>query len=231
MFCQFCGATVPPNVTFCPNCGKEQPPSSVAPQPVVPQVYQPKANIEVQTGAWISRGWEVVQPNLGAFALMALLFAVLSSVVPFILQGSLMAGMHIAAMRYLMFKRTDVGDLFKGFNYFLPTMIAGLLISVFVFLGTLLCIIPGLVVAAMYKFTFLFIVDKRMDFWPAMQASHNVVKGNYFGFTIFLLALVLLNIAGALCCFVGLLVTLPISYAAITVAYQDVVGFEPHADI
>jgi uncharacterized membrane protein len=230
MFCQFCGATVPPNVTFCPNCGKEQPPA-VAPQPVVPQIYQPKANIEVQTGAWISRGWEVVQPNLGAFALMAVLFAVLSSVVPLILQGSLIAGMHIAAMRYLMFKRTEVGDLFKGFNYFLPTMIAGLLISVFVFLGTLLCIIPGLVLAAMYKFTFLFIVDKRMDFWPAMQASHNVVKGNYFGFTIFLLALVLLNIAGALCCFVGLLVTLPITYAAITVAYQDVVGFEPHADI
>ena len=57
----------------------------------------------------------------------------------------------------------------------------------FTFAGTLLCIIPGLVVAAMYKFTYLFIVDKRMDFWPAMQASHAVVKNDYFGFTMFLL--------------------------------------------
>jgi len=24
----------------------------------------------------------------------------------------------------------------------------------------------------MFEFTYLFIVDKRMDFWPAMQASH-----------------------------------------------------------
>ena len=39
----------------------------------------------------------------------------------------------------------------------------------------------------MYKFTYLFIVDKRMDFWPAMQASHASRKKDYFGFTMFLL--------------------------------------------
>jgi uncharacterized membrane protein len=99
---------------------------------------------------------------------------------------------------------------------------------VFVFAGTLLCIIPGLVVAAMYKFTYLFIVDKRMDFWPAMQASHAVVKNDYFGFTIFLLAMAGINVLGALCCIVGLLVTMPLTFAAITVAYKEIVGFEPN---
>ena len=71
----------------------------------------------------------------------------------------------------------------------MPALVASLVIAVFTFAGTLLCIIPGLVVAAMYKFTYLFIVDKRMDFWPAMQASHAIVKQDYFGFTMFLLAL------------------------------------------
>ena len=79
----------------------------------------------------------------------------------------------------------------------------------------------------MYKFTYLFIVDKRMDFWPAMQASHAVVKNDYFGFTIFLLAMAGLNLLGALCCIVGLLVTMPVTFAAITVAYKEIVGFEP----
>src|ERR1035438_2504042 len=45
-----------------------------------------------------------------------------------------------------------------------PTLVASIVIGLFVFAGTLLCVIPGLVVAAMYKFTYLFIVDKRMDF-------------------------------------------------------------------
>jgi len=99
-------------------------------------------------------------------------------------------------------------------------------ISVFTFLASLLCLIPGLVVWAMYQFTYLFIVDKQMDFWPAMQASHELVKRDYFGFTIFLLALLLINLGGVLLCVVGLLVTLPLMQAAITVAYRDLVGFE-----
>jgi uncharacterized membrane protein len=121
----------------------------------------------------------------------------------------------------------ELADLFKGFNFFVPTLVASLVISLFVLGGTLLCIIPGLVLAAMYKFTYLFIVDKRMDFWPAMQASHAVVKNDYFGFTLFLLAMAGVNLIGLLCCVVGLLVTMPVTFAAITVAYKEIVGFEP----
>jgi len=41
-------------------------------------------------------------------------------------------------------------------------LIQGALIA----LRMLALIIPTLVIAAMYKFTYLFIVDKRMEFWP-----------------------------------------------------------------
>jgi uncharacterized membrane protein len=84
-------------------------------------------------------------------------------------------------------------------------------------------------VAAMYKFTYLFIVDKRMDFWPAMQASHAVAKRDYVGFTLFLLLMVLVDLLGVLCCFVGIFVAIPVTFAAITVAYKEIVGFDPHA--
>src|SRR5260370_7366681 len=66
-----------------------------------------------------------------------------------------------------------------------------------------------------------------MDFWTAMQASHNVVRNDYFGFTMFLLLMVLVNLLGVLCCVVGVLVTIPLSFAAITVAYNELVGFDP----
>ena len=98
------------------------------------------------------------------------------------------------------------------------------MIGLFTFLGSLACVIPGLVIAAMYKFTYLFIIDKQMDFWPAMQASHAIVKQDYFGFTMFLLGAVLVNILGLLCCIVGLFVTIPVTFAAITIAYQEIVA-------
>jgi uncharacterized membrane protein len=181
--------------------------------------------VQASGGRWIGEGWALVKADLGNYVVMALLFVLLSGV-PFI-QGALIAGFHIFTMKKLMGRQTELGDLFKGFNFFIPTLVASLLIGLLTFAGTLLCIIPGLVVAAVYKFTYLFIVDKRMDFWPAMQASHAVVKNDYFGFTMFLVLAFLVNLLGVLCCVVGLLVTIPLTFAAITVAYKEIVGFEP----
>ena len=59
-----------------------------------------------------------------------------------------------------------------------------------------------------------------------MRASHAVVKQDYFGYCMFIIALFLLNVLGLVCLFVGLLVTIPITLAAITVAYRDAVGFD-----
>jgi len=183
--------------------------------------------VQSQTGRWIGEGWRMVKADMGNYVLLAFVLMMLNAAVPFILQGPLLAGFHIFCMKKTLNRPAELADLFKGFNYFVPTLVASLLISLFVLGGTLLCIIPGLVIAAMYKFTYLFIVDKRMDFWPAMQASHAVVKNDYFGFTLFLLAMAGVNLLGLLCCIVGLLVTMPVTFAAITVAYKEIVGFEP----
>ncbi len=225
LFCPKCGAQVSPDVRFCPTCGQSIAPG--VPGGPAPAAWTPPIGVKAQTGRWISEGWQMVKEDLGNYILMALIFIAVNSVGSIITQGPLMAGFHIVCMKRSMNRKTEVGDLFKGFNYFLPALVASLIISVFVFGGTLLCIIPGLVIAAMYKFTYLFIVDKRMDFWPAMQASHAVVKNDYVGFTLFLLVLALIDFLGVLCCIVGIFVTMPITMAAITVAYKEIVGFDP----
>jgi uncharacterized membrane protein len=225
MYCHRCGAQVNPDVSFCHNCGQPlggSPLSAGTPA----AAWTPPTGVMAKPGKWIGAGWDLVQQDLGTYLLISLLFFMLFSGVPFI-QGALIAGFHIHTMKKLLGRRTEFGDLFKGFNFFVPTLVASLLIGLFTFLGTLALLIPGLVVAAMYKFTYLFIVDKRMDFWPAMRASHAVVKNDYFGFTMFWLLVILVNVLGALCCLVGLLVTIPVTLAAITVAYKEIVGFEP----
>jgi len=226
MFCHQCGTQVANDLQFCPNCGAS---FAVAPGPPgapAPVAWTPPAGIRAQPGRWIGAGWELVKADIGTYVLLAVVFTVLSAVVPVIIQGPLIAGFHIFCMKKILGRRAEFADLFTGFNYFVPTLVASLVISLFVFAGTLLCVIPGLVVAAMYKFTYLFIVDKRMDFWPAMQASHAVVRNDYFGFTMFLLLMVLVDMLGALCCIVGIFVAVPVTLAAITVAYREIVGFE-----
>jgi uncharacterized membrane protein len=186
--------------------------------------WVPRAGIKAEGSRWIGEAFDLVKKDLGNYIVITLLFIVISGT--YILQGPMTAGFHVFTMKKLMGRRAEFTDLFKGFNFFVPTLVAAILIGIFILGGTLLCIIPGLVVAAMYKFTYLFIVDKRMDFWPAMQASHAVVKNDYFGFTMFLLLAILVNVLGAICCLVGLLVSIPVTFAAITIAYKEVVGFE-----
>ncbi len=225
MFCHRCGTQVGPTVQYCPNCGQSLAPSSIAGEAANPAAaWTPQTTIGAAGSRWLGEGWAVVRANLGNYVVISLLFFVLASVP--LIQGALIAGFHIYTMKKLMGRSAEIGDFFKGFNFFVPTLVASLLIGLFTFLGTLAFIIPGLVIAAMYKFTYLFIVDKKMDFWPAMKASHAVVRNDYFGFTMFLILAFLINVLGFLCLIVGLLVTVPLTFAAITVAYKELVGFE-----
>jgi uncharacterized membrane protein len=223
MYCHHCGTQIDDRAQFCTNCGQAVGGGAAA---VAVAPWAPPAQVHVSMGRWLGAGWNLVMADLGTYLVITLLFLLLSGV-PFI-QGALIAGFHIFTMKKLTRRNAEFADLFKGFNFFVPTLVASILIGIFTFVGFLLLIIPGLVIAAMYKFTYLFIVDKKMDFWQAMQASHAVVRRDYFGFTMFLIVAFLVNVLGFLCLIVGLLVTIPMTFAAITVAYQEIVGFEPH---
>ena len=241
MFCNNCGAQLPDDAKFCTSCGynlaglgapgggpSASPPGGFAiPPPPGGGAFVPPARVEVRTGEWISQAWQIVQGDWLNLGLITMVLVVISSVVPIILQGPMLAGLHVVCIKRISGRPADFNDFFKGFNYFVPTLVATILISIFITIGTLLCIIPGLVVAAMYFFTYLFIVDKKMDFWPAMQASHAIVKTNYFGFTMLLVVFILIHLLGVLACLVGLLLTIPLQYVAITIAYKEIVGFTP----
>ncbi len=227
MYCSRCGTTLDDGAQFCHSCGLSTATDASGGVPVLsqPVPFVPPSGARARTGEWISAGWNLVMEDWVTYGLMGLVMFLVSNAVPLILVGPMAAGLHLVFVKRLSGGKPEIADLFLGFNFFVPTMVAGILIAVFAGLATLLCIIPGLVVAAMYMFSYLFVVDKRMDFWPAMQASHAVVRQDYFGFSIFLLALVGINILGFLCCLVGLLITMPVGYAAITIAYRDLVGF------
>lgn len=235
MFCQQCGNTLDPDVVFCPACGRQRtvvagntPPPLLIGNSIIPAIpFRPPVPIKATGGQWISQAWEVVKTDVGLFMGMTVVYLVIGSAGSVLTQGPMQVGFHLACMKKLIRGRMEIGDLLQGFNYFVAAFVAALIIALFAFAGFLFCIIPGLVVSAIYMFTYLFVVDKRLEFWPAMQASHALVKNDYVGFTLFFLGLGILNFIGILCCIIGLLVTIPISIMAVTIAYRELVGFEP----
>jgi uncharacterized membrane protein len=62
----------------------------------------------------------------------------------------------------------------------------------------------------------------KVGAWEAMEASRKIIQKRFFQFFALILAVALINILGILCLFVGLLVTVPMSYAIFYAAFDDI---------
>lgn len=212
----------------------------------------------VDASRYIGRGWELFQSNIGGFIGFTLICALISALLTgtssgdsetansllstigtigsfifSIISGPLYAGFTIVAFKLIKRQATQFGDFFRGLsgNYFLQLLLANLLVGIFVAIGTLLLLLPGIYLAVAYMLTVPLIVERKLGFWDAMEASRKIVTKRWFSFFGFGLLLLLMNIVGALLCGLGLLVTVPVTYSAIVAAYENIVGLNLSSEI
>jgi len=184
---------------------------------------------KAKTGEWISKGWDIVVkgPNLWMFVLLALIYSVVMSVIgstgigAIIFAGPAMGAIYAVTMHCMKTGKIDLNRLQDGFQPFVQLMVAGILVGVFCAAGFIFCIVPGIILSAMYTFPILLILDRKLEFWDAMEVSRKRVQEDLGGFVIFTLAILGLNLLGALVCYVGILVTAPVTWCAVVVAYRE----------
>jgi len=184
-----------------------------------------EAKARVTPGRWLGMGWGIIRDDIGNFILLSVVALALSTVGSFLVAGPLLAGMFIAVRRRMLEGRTDLMDLFAGFNYFIDAFLIHIIVAIFSIVGLALCLIPGLLAVALYLFPYLFMVDRKLAFWEAMESSRKLVLQDLLGYLLFLILLILINFLGLLLLGVGLLITFPVSIAAVAVAYHETVGF------
>jgi uncharacterized membrane protein len=186
----------------------------------------------VNMGRWISEGWNLVSQDMGFFALLTLVFLVInivagSTVLGVVLIGPLQVGYFHILVQRLRGQPAGIGDIGRGFELFVPAMLVGILVWAFEIIGFICCIIPGFVIMAWYLFAPLFVLDKKLDFWQAMEASRTLINRHLFEFVIFIVVQILVMLLGILCCLVGLLIAMPVCMAATACAYRDMAGLNP----
>ena len=183
----------------------------------------------------ISRGWALVMDNFWLTVGSTLLVMILSTAAAIVPFGSLLlayvfwGGLDWLFLKLARGEKAELSDSFAGFSLaFLPLMLFSLVAQMLVGVGFLLCILPGIyLTVAWLLFPALLIIDKRLDFWPAMELSRKVVTRHWWQlFGLFLLCL-LLCLVGTLVCVVGFFVALPITTAAVVFAYEDMFSAKP----
>lgn len=178
-------------------------------------------------------GWEVMKRNFGYFAgllAVAFLIQIGLSMIPMI--GGLVSnvfsivmgiGFIRIALGFCDQQRLPFGTLFNGWDRFWCYLGGGILYGLIVLGGMILLIIPGIIFAVMFQFVYYFVVDQGLGPVDALKASAMLTKGvrlKLFGFG---LLLGLINIAGVLCLFVGLFVTIPTVMVAGALTYRHLV--------
>lgn len=141
-----------------------------------------------------------------------------------LLTSFLMGGAYRSAFKQLRGERFQLRDLFSGGDCWGRTLGATLLISILASIGALLCIIPAFIVGGLFFFTIPLIVERNLSVTDAMRASYEVTRQNLLMFTLFAFVLPLLAGLGAFACYVGLLVTYPLLFTIMAVAYRDCFG-------
>jgi len=156
----------------------------------------------------------------------AALIPVAGQVIGFLIAGPLAVGGAFFALNIVREQAAKTDDLFFGFNNNLGnSILAYLLVFVFAFIGFILLIIPGIIVAlALSQTWFILAENPSMDSYEAIIKSKNMMKGykwQYFkiGLRLFGLGLLCLLTLG-----IGFLWLMPYQYVVYAKFYEEVKG-------
>lgn len=249
--CVKCGKSYPKGVRYCTEDGGE-----VVPEALRQSVFGVDSSAldfgkklktediehlitrdyKVKIKEYFSKGWALYKSNIGSFigfSIVYILIYLLLSAIPvagplisWVIATPLSAGFYFAAFALINGQQIEFKVFFKGFNLLLPLFLAGLLTGIFTTIGYVLLILPGIYLTVAYIFTTPLIVDKKMEFWQAMETSRKMITRHWFSFFLLCCALLALNVAGALALLVGLLFTVPLTYCILAYAYNDIVEFK-----
>lgn len=147
----------------------------------------------------------------------------LGPIISLVITGPLMVGVSSFYLTISKKQEPDIQLIFSGFKKFNTSFCAYLLQFLFVFLWTLLLIIPGIIAALSYAFTFYIIAEEEsIGALEALAKSKKMMKGNKF--KLFCLGWRFFG-WGLLCiltCGIGLLWLWPYSMTSFAHFYNDI---------
>ena len=171
---------------------------------------------------------------IGTFLLYSLIMGSFGAmrqlgILSLIIGGPMMLGAALFSLSIVREEETRVEVLFQGFKNFSTALVTYLLMILYIFLWTLLLIIPGIIAALSYSMTFYILVDEPgIKPSEALELSKSMMDGYKMKlFTLylwfFLLALLCILTLG-----IGFLWLIP--YAEITMAtfYEDIKEMDLH---
>jgi len=165
----------------------------------------------------------VIRSSIGGGFFGFLFVTALTQILVFVVTGLLEIGVYRSALAVTAGQPIDFGRMFST-DELGPYLIATLLWGLVVFVGFLLCIVPGIVLLFFGFFYPFYILDQRQSPVDSIRSSFQLVNANLSVMIPFALLAFLCYVVGFIACGVGVLVSAPIALIAIAYAYRTLNG-------
>ncbi|MBM3791956.1 MAG: hypothetical protein FJW35_16615, partial [Acidobacteria bacterium] len=180
------------------------------------------SDVDVPIGESIAFGWRATWDNFWSWFLVVIVGGLVGWI-PIV--GSLIhAGFVRITLNVYDGGEPEVGSLFSEWRVWLRMFFGTILYALVVLAGLILLIIPGIYWAVKYIYVPYFIVDKDLGILESFSASGELTQGAKLELFLLWILLGLINMLGALCCGVGLLVTIPTTLMALAFVYRGLQG-------
>ena len=177
-------------------------------------------------GDCLSGAWGTFKKNVLTHVVCTLLVMVVAGISAGLLAGPMMVGYMRMIERETRGEAVQIGDVFRGFDDFVPAFVAGLISSLVVSLGFMLCFIPGLLILALPTVALYRVARGERDGVAAFNQAWRIVTKNLGAAFWCAFVLSIVGGLGALLCWVGVLVTAPLAMIGSYYMARQLVGDE-----
>lgn len=166
-------------------------------------------------GDSLSSGVDFLKKNPVPAIVGLLLAGLVNAFTAQILSGVMWVGYMEMVKKHRAGEKPEIADVFAGFQKLVPALLAGILGMLLVMIGTILCVIPGLLAAPVMWAALYFVVNGEQDGVNAIKRGWATVKPQLVMAAVTLLVLCIVGSLGGILCGIGALVTFPIALAGI----------------
>ena len=172
----------------------------------------------------VARGsWEVFRRDALLFVVASVVLFLVAVVTLGLLAGPVTIGFIEMVRRSKAGEPLAISMLFSRFDTFVPSLVAGVLVSIAAFIGMMLLVIPGLLVILFASWAFHVIAYEKASGIEALHDSYTLVKNSFVNTVALLLLVSIAHTIGGAVVF-GVLVTTPLSLIAMTLGYERLTG-------
>jgi uncharacterized membrane protein/DNA-directed RNA polymerase subunit M/transcription elongation factor TFIIS len=133
-------------------------------------------------------------------------------------------GQRVFFLKIARGEEASMGDLFSGGSFVWPSLALGFLYGAIIFLGTMLCLVPGIIAIFMFWPAQMLLIDRDLSIMESLSQAKEITEGNKFSLFVLFLVAIGISVLSNMVVAIGGIIAIPMVTLMMHVTYIKMSG-------